>query len=372
MYCHYSPSRRTGKRRAKSDDQTPSAVNAPDTLAEMDDSRAYEKQTRIKHTSTADALGPSTTAQILSDLHLDPFSNDAFFLADNVPLIADSDLDPFDYSLPPTSECADGSMDSNLLDFGDLITPSNFDDMSTLFGEICPDGTPVEPTTSVPPFTHPQTCTNRSVGKPRDCMGLALDTLQSLHMAPSTCSLASGFTAALVISVDPTIEHVLATNRAVLDSVSVILSCYCSLNAQLALVLTLIGSKLIAWYRAVLKNNDQAGDADTSHGSCARDLDMMAERVMHLPVTVGRYKLDGADKGKMRAQLVLSELRHVVKLVEQLAKHFGDDGPGIRAAPEGVKKNNASLIELSEQLQRFLKDGVQSVTKEAIRILRET
>lgn len=76
----------------------------------------------------------------------------------------------------------------------------------------------------------------------------------------------------------------------------------------------------------------------------------------------------------MRAQLVLSELRHVVRLVEQLAKHFGDEGPGIRAASGGPNKagNSASVTPLCEQLQRFLKDGVQSVTKEAIQILRET
>ncbi|KAI4246394.1 MAG: hypothetical protein LQ352_006412 [Teloschistes flavicans] len=372
LYCHYSPSRRTGKRRAVSDDPVQSASKAPDTVTITSDSHAYEKQTRVKHASTADVLGPSTATHILSDLHLDAFNNDAYFAVDSNAFIADSDLDPFDYSLPTSSDSADGSMDNNLLDFGALLTPSNFDGMSTLLGGICPDSTPTEAAASSPPFIHPQTCSNRSAEKPRDCMGLALDTLQSLHMAPSTCSLASGFTATSVFSVDPTIEHVLATNRAVLDSVSIILSCYCSLNAQLALVVTLIGSKLLAWYRAVLKPDDQVQHADTSHGGLSRDLDMVAERVLHLPVTVGRYKLDGADRGKMRAQLVLSELRHVVKLVEQLAKHFGDDGPGIRAAPEGVKKNNTGVTELCEQLQRFLKDGVQSVTKEAIRILRET
>lgn len=168
-------------------------------------------------------------------------------------------------------------------------------------------------------------------------------------------------------SLDPTIEHVLATNRAVLDSVSVILSCYCSLNAQLALVVTLIGSKLIAWYRAVLKNGDQP--LYSKFGTT----DMMAERVLNSPSTVGKYNLEGADKGKMQAQLVLSELRHVVRLVEQLAKHFGDDGPGIRdALGEAGKSGNRSVSLLCEQLQVFLKEGVQSVTKEAIRILRDS
>ncbi|KAI4132162.1 MAG: hypothetical protein LQ338_000828 [Usnochroma carphineum] len=279
----------------------------------------------------------------------------------------DSDTDPFSYSVGTSSECTDSYMDNSGLDFGALLTPASFDGIGPLLGGLYHDATPMETTAHAPPVssTPPApVCTNRSADKPQDCMTLAINTLQSLHMAPPTCSLASGSSKNAAPLLDPTIEHVLATNRAVLDSIGVVLSCYCSLNAQLALVLTLIGSKLIAWYRAVLRNEDYAS---------ASNPDMVAERVLHLPVTVGKYKLEGADQGKMRAQLVLSELRHVVRLVEQLAKHFGDEGPGIRAAPgEAGKIENKSVSLLCEQLQAFLKDGVQSVTKEAIRILRDT
>lgn len=281
LYCHYSPSRRTGKRRAASDDPTPITANGLDTTPASGDSRAFEKQARVKHGSI-----PDTTTQILSDLNLHQLTDDAFFPIHGAPVFPNSDQDPFDYSLPTSSECTDQYVGNSLLDFGALLTPSSFDGVGPLLGGLCSESTSIEPTISGTTVPHAQTCTNQFAEKPRDCMSLAINTLQSLHTAPSTCSLASGSPAKAAFSLDPTIEHVLARNRAILDSVSVILSCYCSLNAQLALVLTLIGSKLIAWYRAVLKNDDPFGDAASSHEGRQRDLDTMAERVLHLPVTV--------------------------------------------------------------------------------------
>lgn len=303
----------------------------------------------------------------LPDLKVDYFNSDAFLPWDSPPFLVDPENDPFSYSAP--SNCTDSYMDSSGLDFGALFPPGGFGGNDTLLGGFYqdPTTTAVEALVSPPSAQHAPGCANHSADKPSDCMSLAINTLQSLHMAPPTCSIASGSPQTKAFSLDPTIEHVLATNRAVLDSVSVILSCYCSLNAQVALVLTLIGSKLIAWYRAVLKNDDQP--LHSQFGSSG----MMAERVLNFPSTVGTYNLEGADTGKMQAQLVLSELRRVVGLVEQLAKHFGDDGPGIRdALGDAGKSGNKSVPQLCEQLQVFLKEGVQSVTKEAIRILRDS
>ncbi|KAL8921412.1 MAG: hypothetical protein Q9208_005738 [Pyrenodesmia sp. 3 TL-2023] len=367
LYCHYSPSRRTGKRRATSDDPASSTGQDIDPPLSAADSRSYEKQSRTKRDPLWETDGASMSTPTLSDLKLDYFNSDAFFPCDSTPFLGGSDNDPFSY--PASSEGTDSYMDSSSLEFDTLLAPGGFDGLDTLLGGLYQDSTPtmVELRASSPLVQHAPVCANHSADKPSDCMSLAINTLQSLHMAPLTCSIASGSPGRNAFSLHPTIEHVLATNRAVLDTVSVILGCYCSLNAQLALVLTLIGSKLIAWYRAVLKNGDQP--LHSKFGTT----DMMAERVLNSPSTVGKYNLEGADKGKMQAQLVLSELRHVVRLVEQLAKHFGDDGPGIRdALGEAGKSGNRSVSLLCEQLQVFLKEGVQSVTKEAIRILRDS
>lgn len=369
LYCHYSPSRRTGKRRATSDGPASSTSSDIDPPISAADSRAYEKQSRPKHETTSDTDGAFKSTPTLSDLNLDYFNSDGMFPWDSTPFLVGSDNGPSSYSA--SSESTDSYMGSSSLDFNALLAPGGFDGIDTLLGGLYQDPTPTirEALASPPSVQYVPFCSNHSADEPSDCMSLAIKTLQSLHMAPLTCSIASGFPRRNAFSSDPTIEHVLATNRAVLDSVSVILSCYCSLNAQLALVLTLIGSKLIAWYRAVLcvKNDDQP--RHSKFGTT----DMMAERVLNSPSTVGKYNLEGADKGKMQAQLVLSELRHVVRLVEQLAKHFGDDGPGIRdALGEVGKTGNRSVSLLCEQLQVYLKEGVQSVTKEAIRILRDS
>ncbi|KAL8896039.1 MAG: hypothetical protein Q9207_007901 [Kuettlingeria erythrocarpa] len=373
LQCHYSPSRRTGKRRATSDDAASSTGQDSDPPSSAADSRPYQKQSRPKHDppapETADVPMPTST---LPDLKLDYFDSDAFLPWDSPAFLVESDNDPFSYPAP--SSCTDSYMDSSGLDFGASFTPGGFGGNDTLLGGFYQDATTiaaVEALGSPPLAQHAPGCANHSADKPSDCMSLAINTLQSLHMAPPTCSIASGSPQTKALSLDPTIEHVLATNRAVLDSVSVILSCYCSLNAQVALVLTLIGSKLIAWYRAVLKNDDQPLHNQFGNGSSSN---MMAERVLDFPSTVGMYNLEGADKGKIQAQLVLSELRRVMGLVDQLAKHFGNDGPGIRDAL-GVdvgKSGNKSVPLLCEQLQVFLQEGVQSVTKEAIGILRDS
>ncbi|KAL8746162.1 MAG: hypothetical protein Q9184_007782 [Pyrenodesmia sp. 2 TL-2023] len=367
LHCHYSPSRRTGKRRATSDGPASSTGQDIDPPYSAADSRAYEKQSRPKHDPTSDTDGASMSTPTLSDLNLDYFNSDPIFPWDSTPFLVGSDNDPYSYSA--SSVCTDSYTDSSSLDFNALLAPGGCDGIDTFLGGLYQDPAPAisEALASPPSVQHVPLCLNYSVDEPSDCMSQAINTLRSLHMAPLTCSIASGFPGKTAFSLEPTIEHVLATNRAVLDSVSVILSCYCSLNAQLALVLTLIGSKLIAWYRAVLKNDDQP--LHSKFGTT----DMMAERVLNYPSTVGKYNLEGADKGKMQAQLVLSELRHVVRLVEQLAKHFGDNGPGIRdSLGQASKTENRSVSLLCEQLQVFLKEGVQSVTKEALRILRDS
>jgi hypothetical protein len=171
----------------------------------------------------------------------------------------------------------------------------------------------------------------------------------------------------------PTIDHVLSTNKAIIDSVMAILNCPCSLDAQLALVLTLIGSKIIAWYSAVAANDDaELGGAAASPASAASSSTSLttSERVLFTPVTVGKYHLDGADKCKMRAQLVLSELHRVVRLVEQLVRRFGEVG-GV-GSDGGSASARALSAAMCVELEAFLRNRVRAVTKQSMDILRES
>jgi len=59
-----------------------------------------------------------------------------------------------------------------------------------------------------------------------------------------------------------------------------------------------------------------------------------SEKLTDLPITIGTYLLDGEDKNKMIAQLLLSELSKVGKLVESFASRCNEQSGG---APNEAK-----------------------------------
>lgn len=198
---------------------------------------------------------------------------------------------------------------------------------------------------------------------PQDCMSRAMGIMKGLHMAPSTCaSLTLGCGAAQDI---PQIDQVLALNKEAIDGISAILNCSCSLDLQLCLYLTLLTSKVIAWYRAVACGNDVSAPNPGGRSQAT------VEKVLHdQSISVGKYHLDEDGKGKMRAQLVLSELHRVVRLVDQLAKSFA----GLDAVGSG--DNNAITgptisSSIGKELKVYLQSRLKTVTKETVDVLRK-
>ncbi|OAK94565.1 hypothetical protein IQ06DRAFT_382208 [Phaeosphaeriaceae sp. SRC1lsM3a] len=196
----------------------------------------------------------------------------------------------------------------------------------------------------------------------QDCMSWAMEIMKNLHMAPPTCtSLTIGCGAAQNI---PQIDQVLALNKEAVDAITAILNCSCSLDHQLCLYLTLITSKVIAWYRAVACGDDLT--APTLEGTSLASV----EKVLHnQPISVGKYHLDEDGKRKLRAQLALSELHRVVRLVDQLAKRFASvdtGGAGDSNATTGPKFSSS----IGKELKIFLQNRLKTVTKETVDVLR--
>jgi hypothetical protein len=145
------------------------------------------------------------------------------------------------------------------------------------------------------------------------------------------------------------IDSVLSTNREIVLSVSNILKCSCSSSSQVQLVLTLICGKLIAWYRAVIRADDDVSDSPSSSSSMVRavvnnnlnDKDL-TERVLHQPITVGEYSLDMALEGKLRAQIVFSELQQLEGLIERLSRRIQEARLGNLDTAAPARSANAS------------------------------
>lgn len=153
----------------------------------------------------------------------------------------------------------------------------------------------------------------------QDCMSLALTTLHSLHVRLTSCTSVSS---SLSPAPAPSIDNVLANNKVALDSISTILDCPCSLNPHIALLLALTGSKILAWYQAIARNGSNPPPSSNAPLPC------YPETVMHMPITIGVFRLEGEDQGKMIAQLVLTELAKVGWLVDKFTQRYCQGGIG--------------------------------------------
>ncbi|TAQ84670.1 hypothetical protein B7494_g7014 [Chlorociboria aeruginascens] len=384
IFCHYSPSRRTGKRRrAWSSESTGATINhvSRGSISPLEEVPTFDFQQELGSYDFHSDLGRKSPTKItsapnlklpISDVQMPRIFDDAFMPWDERLFAVNIDSGKFDTPMTDYSTSSYTDIDMMAHASDSTVSPSSFD---SLLRVLTAEPTP-PPTESATPTPQSRTCSFVSgditspAHTPQDCMSLALNTLQSLHMAPNTCtSLSALSTDSPVSPQTPTIDHVLATNKAIIESVGIILDCSCSLDTQLCLILTLIASKIISWYSAIARNDE--GDA-SSNGS---SLKASAERVLYLPITVGKYHLDGADKGKMRAQLVLSELHRVVRLVEQLAKRFNEAGQGSRceAGMMDAKRLKDDIVasSIGSELEAFLRNRVRAVTKETMDILRD-
>jgi hypothetical protein len=211
--------------------------------------------------------------------------------------------------------------------------------------------------------------------QPQHCMKRALDILQRLHTPPSKCNLTTGSRIESVGTRSArSVDEVLSTNKEILDVVHQILDCACSLDIQLAFILTTITSKIISWYSAVAQNNEDQRSGSTS-GSTPRGMATSPagspEYVSNLPVTVAKYQAEGQSKGKMQAQLVLCELHLVLRLIDKLVIRF----KGLRSGEKGGLDSDAAEDEPASspvfaELETFLRRRLRMLAKETTDVLR--
>lgn len=363
--CYYSPSQRSGRRvsaaPASTTNGTPPelvsiesnsklSTNISDSLGSDDTQFSYFRQNLFG----GDAL-PMWGGETISNLNLDGSAfNSGATTPRNDALMGNTGFASLDH-------CFTGS------DFNSLNGFDNVDSrVNNLNGaSFSPPPTPTfNESYGYSSFFDDRKCNTNGV---HSCLNLALNILPILHIPPSTCTVASARPGERHISARPTIDNVISTNKAVLDSIAMVLSCSCSLDEHLAFILSLIAFKVLAWYAAAARDVDE-DDSDY----CSTPT---TERVQHLSITVGKYRLEGAEHSRMRAQLILSELHRVVRSVELLSKRFERTRlrPSMPGSPEGeqtMARSEWISASIFVQLEADLRKRLQTVTKETITILR--
>lgn len=192
----------------------------------------------------------------------------------------------------PVSNPGFGSMDHSFESGPETALPAGFDDANFFHGDFSKDFNP-------PPE------------RPHSCLSLALNILPMLCISPPRCKL---------LSVSPcihqsfNIEHVISTNRKIIESISVMLDCPCSLDGQLDFILALITFQILAWYDAAAK------DVNGTHPN--HNPRQASEQIQDFPTAVRNYQLDAVHDQRMRAQLIFNELDRVVRFVDLLLNRF--------------------------------------------------
>ncbi|KAL4988008.1 Sterigmatocystin biosynthesis regulatory protein [Aspergillus falconensis] len=182
-----------------------------------------------------------------------------------------------------------------------------------------------------------------------------------------------------------TIESVIEDNKQILDTVQTVLDCRCAEDEYVVTLVSLVVLKVLGWYVAVARDrSSDPGREDDFNWVTAQDsrrysVSSFEEQVLHLPTVIGSYCVDGHHQSRMAAQLVLSELYRVQRLVTQVSRRL----ESVRRRSSSSSSSTSSSVPDSEgglstplssttlaHLEDDLRKRLRAVSSETISILR--
>lgn len=317
--CHYSPALRHRKRSSRStpvEPRTPnhehhSPISASDLSSALSSERdgertPFETSAASQNFSTRPTASPDLDFRTGQTL---PEYGDENPTAWNMEMLA--------CGVPPGQSEMNPSNQSTLKHWIDQpLLPSTHDhildcenDIQSYLNIMTPDTTAASPSS----FFCLNASTGNIGGHIQGCTNVAFSTLHSLQTSFPSCILVHPSSKP---APSPSVDWVLKNNKAAVTHVLDILDCPCSVNQHFALLLTLMSSKILAWYSAILQNDGN------SCSSTSAPSPLSPEKVTQLPITIGAYRLSGEDHSKIIAQLVLTELEKVGWAVDKFNKRY--------------------------------------------------
>jgi hypothetical protein len=110
----------------------------------------------------------------------------------------------------------------------------------------------------------------------------------------------------------PTLETVVSTNKSAVDKLFVLLGCSCSSNPHFSTTIAFTIVKILSWYQAIA---GASSEVDSS-------MNTQMEVFSHSPMSMGDFSPMGDSDDSYRAQLVLTELRKVEKLIDKFSERY--------------------------------------------------
>ncbi|KAL8747706.1 MAG: hypothetical protein Q9190_000447 [Brigantiaea leucoxantha] len=233
----------------------------------------------------------------------------------------------------------------------------------------------------------PQTFQACHAQSPCCCLVSALSHFKQLFPnAPPACTVSSEQGRDNVVENVQTIQSVIADNQQALEAISNMLQCPCSQDGYVLAIMSLIVFKVLGWYAAAVRDVPASGDGQSPSKPFPTDRhnssSYHSEQVLHFPTVVGKYCIDGEDQGRMAAQLVLSELHRVQRLLNQLSQRLKTHGSRKRGleTPDSVADGLAALSDgevasafsasMMDQIEMDLRKRLRTLSLEIVDTLR--
>ena len=159
-----------------------------------------------------------------------------------------------------------------------------------------------------------------------NCSTIIFEVLRTLHERSS----------------DPQVpfDAILATGKEVIARISPIWECSGVLDPGSVMTLAAVMAKMMAWYRSIFCSVTSARPPADSTST---------------PITLGAYRLDGADEESVKRQVTLNELRKLDGLVARISQTSGHTQQEARFYGDLVLFLRRRLREIVEELQRDLR-----------------
>lgn len=331
--------------------------------------------TTIQYTAPAEPLPPHVESIANEDLFLDP----SFELDPNVGFNPGLCLDQSAITPPyqigtASRSCMDFPLgsehpDNPMLDYSAL--PDYFSDahnnqhqtVESLYNQNLCFENPLHTPILTPPPTA--ACTPSCLAENRTpCITTATQYLRTLHIRQKNCLYQHISTSQDINEPEaPRMSgSVLKCNKEAGMSVCRMLQCACALRPQNQLILASICSRLVVWYRAMIRACFSHRFSNNSNAQSFEKPDL-AEKVVHEAVTIGDHLVDNPDLGRnIQAQVILGELGHLQRLVDTLSLRIRQTG-----MDTGADGSSVGLPQIAhDRLVKHLSKEVQAVKNDLI------
>lgn len=158
------------------------------------------------------------------------------------------------------------------------------------------------------------------------CLPRVLELLKQLcTAAPVHCTAWSGQKPERGSGSAALLQSMIAENQYTLDAVGKMLPCPCSQDGFLLTTICLVVLKVMGRYEAAARSPSRSATNSSSAGSVDEDMTQFTASG-NVSAVIGCYSVEGEDFDRMGAQVVLSELHRVQRLIKGLSERLNVAG----------------------------------------------